>query len=129
MSGKKAGSAQARVSPKDKEMRIHTIFKMLSEGYATATIHDHMEEKWKLGQRQRTDYLRWAYASMKKMMSIEKETLIAKTLHQREFVIENLSKSGNFAMMSQAIADRDKMLGLYEKEEIDANVTIKVKQS
>ncbi len=117
------------VNQKDKAMRVHVIFKLLCEGSSTATVHEYMEENWGLHDRQRRSYLKWAYDEMKKMMAVEKDIHIAKTIHQREYVIENLSKSGNFAMMSQAISDRDKVLGLYEKETIDANVTIKVTQT
>ncbi len=106
-----------------KKVRIHKVFKMLCEGSSTATVHDYMKKEWKLSVRSRTYYIKESYDLMKRMLSAEKETLIAKTLHQREFVIEKLATAGNFAMMSQAISDRDKVLGLYEKNEDDKTVT------
>jgi len=72
--------------------------------------------------------LKKARGDVLKMYQTKKEDHMADTLLIRAELISKMVTDGSYAAASQAVADRDKLLGAYEQTDAqDINITLKIK--
>jgi len=111
-------------SQAQRTVRVQQVFTMMCECKSTATIVKTIMEQHGVKRNTVEAYIRGANKELKEMYSAQKEDKVAKAIAQRENVIEKLTEQGNYAMVSQALADKAKLEGLYEKEQQETTIVI-----
>jgi hypothetical protein len=117
------------VSKAERKRRVHSVFELLVEGTATVAVVKFCMDEWDVAWGTAYHYIRAADKLMAKALAAKREDRISRAIAQREHLIEKLINAGQFAAAIQGLADKDKMIGLYEQPEHESNVTIEINQS
>ncbi len=125
---KRKPTPQRSVSAAEKKLRIYQVFEMVIESKSTASIIKFCMDKWGITIGTSYQYLTGANKVMEEHLQGKRKDSIKKAIHQREFIIEKLMDSEQYAMASQALADKNKLEGLYAQDEAtDTTVILKIK--
>lgn len=116
------------VSAAEKKVRVHEVFEQLLEGKATTTVAKFAMEKWGISIQTAYKYMELSNKLMAETLAGKKKDRINRAVVVRDRLIEKLIAQGGYAAALQGLADRDKMLGLYESDKNEVNVTIEVHQ-
>ncbi len=108
--------------------RVQDVFNMMMESKSSATIIATIREKYDVSAATVGRDTTRALKMLKKQLAIKKADKVLKAVGQREHIIEKLMDSEQYAMASQALADKNKLENLYEQDHIEPGVVIEVVQ-
>ena len=128
MAKKKKKLTGAGVTQADKRVRIETVADMLLASKSTRTIVKFIMSEYSVAIQTAYHYIQDADKIIAKTLQGEREQKVKRAIGQREDLIEKLISEGSLAMAAQVIADKNKLEALYETEDIQAAVNIKVQQ-
>ena len=115
-------------SQSQRSVRIHDVYKMLCEGYATAEIYDVIQDKHGVKDEAVKKYIHEARKLLHKRLDADKESSLQSAIALRETLISKMIRSGQLAAAAQALMDKNKLENLYESADVEQNVTIKIVQ-
>ncbi len=116
------------VTMAERKFRVHKIFEMLIAGKAAATVIKFGVEEFGVTAQTVGRYIESADKLMAETLKGKRKHKINRAVTQREVLIERLIETGNYGAAIQGLADKDKLLGLYEQGAAEVSVNIKVNQ-
>ena len=109
-------------------IRVEEVLGLMVKATPTHEIIRLMRGKYEVTESTVFRWLQKARKDVLKMYQTKKEEHLADTLLIRAELISKMVEQGGYAAASQAVADRDKLIGMYEQTDAqDINITLKIK--
>ncbi len=125
---KRKPTPQRCVSSAERKLRVYKVFELVIASKSTASIVQFCQKKWGVSLDTSYKYLASTNKVMEEHLKGKRSASIKKAIHQREHIIEKLMDSEQYAMAQQALADKNKLEGLYAQDEAaDTTVILKIK--